>query len=61
LLHSDKVGIIDFKKPWNYLENVSAEARAAGEGEAKNKTNTLWSGLLEKVRTFYQQNPDAET
>jgi len=31
-------------------------AKARGEGE----TNRLWWNLLEKVRTFYQENPDAD-
>ena len=33
---------VDFKKPWNYLYFLPAEARAEGEGEAKNEINRLW-------------------
>jgi len=33
---------VDFKKPWNYLHFLPAEARAEGEGEAKNEINRLW-------------------
>jgi len=60
LLHSDEVGIIDFKKPWNYLYFLSAERRSREAEMPPQAANTLWSGLLEKVRTFYQENPDAD-
>ncbi|MCI2424876.1 hypothetical protein LM599_02490 [Candidatus Acetothermia bacterium] len=30
---------IDFKKPFNFLANLPAEARAEGEGEA---ANSIW-------------------
>ena len=33
---------IDFKKPFNLLANLPAEARAAGEGEAEHSSNSLW-------------------
>jgi len=50
---------IEFKKPWNYFINLPAETRAAGEGEAKHSSNSVWWSLLEKVRTHYQKNPDS--
>ena len=33
---------ISFKKPWNYLYSMTAEARASGEGEAECSSNSLW-------------------
>jgi len=33
---------ISFKNPWNYLMNLTAEARATGEGKAKHSSNSLW-------------------
>jgi len=33
---------VDFKKPWDYLYFLPAEARAEGEGEAKNGVNRFW-------------------
>ncbi len=33
---------IDFKKPWNYIYNLSAEARGEATSEAKTLTNRLW-------------------
>ena len=48
---------VSFKKPWNYLAEMPAEARREAPSEAANR---LWWNVLEKVRTFYQQNPDAD-
>ena len=33
---------IDFKKPWQFLAKLPAEARAAGEGEAEQSSNSIW-------------------
>ena len=49
---------IILKIPFYYF--LPAEARAEGEGEAKNEANRLWWCLLDKVRTYYEQNPDAD-
>jgi len=46
---------VSFKKPWNYLAEMPAEARREAPSEA---TNRLWWCLLEKVRTHFEQNPD---
>jgi len=51
---------IDFKKPFDLLAKLPAEARAAGEGEAGNSANSLWWCLLDDVRTFFEQNPDTD-
>jgi len=45
---------------WKLLENSSAEARAEGEGEAGNTNFTNWLSVLNKIRTFFRENPDAE-
>ena len=51
---------VDFKKPWNYLYFLPAEARAPsearGEGGAESLTNSLWWTILEKVRTYFETN-----
>lgn len=44
---------IDFKKPFDLLANLPAEARAAGEGEAENSSNSLWWSIVEIVRTVF--------
>ena len=46
---------IDFKKPFDLLAKLPAEARAGGEGEA---ANSIWWCLLDDVRTFFEQNPE---
>ncbi len=38
---------ISFKKPWNYLAKLPAEARSA---EANNRTNTFWWTLPDSNR-----------
>ena len=37
-----------------------AEARTPSEARGEEKTNRLMWNLLEKVRTYYQENPDAD-
>jgi len=44
--------VIDFKKPWNFLHNLSA---SHCKGEADSSTRQLWWSLLNKVRTFYEK------
>jgi len=39
---------------------LPAEARAPSETRGEGERNRLWWNLLEKVRTFYQQNPDVD-
>jgi len=58
---------IDFKKPWDLLYFSTAEPAKSRAGEATNvakppkqETNLLWWNILDKVRTYYQQNPDAD-
>jgi len=46
---------IDFKKPFDLLANLTAEARGEAPSEA---ANSIWWCLLEKVRTHFRQNPD---
>jgi len=49
---------IDFKKPFDLLAKLPAEARAADEGEAEHSSNSLWWCLLDEIRTFFEQNPE---
>ena len=48
---------IDFKKPFNLLAKMPAEARGEAPSEA---ANSIWWCLLDDVRTFFEQNPDAD-
>jgi len=44
---------IDFKKPFNFLANLPAEARGEAPSEA---TNSIWWCLLDEIRTHFEQN-----
>ena len=48
---------IDFKKPFDFLAKLPAEARGEAPSEA---TNSIWWCLLDEIRTFFEQNPDAD-
>ena len=48
---------IDFKKPFNLLAKLPAEARGEAPSEA---TNSIWWCLLDEIRTFFDENPDCE-
>jgi hypothetical protein len=58
---------IDFKKPWDLLNFSTAEPAKSQAGEAagaakppaQEEYRLMWT-LLEKVRTFYEENPDIE-
>jgi len=46
---------IDFKKPFDLLAKLPAEARGEAPSEA---ANSVWWCLLDDVRTFFEQNPE---
>jgi len=46
---------VDFKKPWDYLYNLSASSL---RGEATAPTNQIWWSLLYKVRTYFEKHND---
>jgi len=48
---------IDFKKPFDLLSKLPAEARGEAPSEA---TNSIWWCLLDEIRTFFDENPDCE-
>jgi len=45
---------------WKLLENSFAEARGEAPSEAGNRNFTNWLSVLNKIRTFFKENPDAE-
>ena len=46
---------IDFKKPFDLLVKLPAEARSEAPSEA---ANSIWWCLLDEIRTFFEQNPE---
>ena len=51
---------VEYKNPWKLLENSFAEARGEAPSEAGNANFTNWLSLLDKIRTFFRENPDAD-
>jgi len=49
---------IDFKKPFDLLAKLPAEARGEAPSEANHAVNKLWWCLLDEIRTHFEQNPD---
>jgi len=48
---------INPENEWKILYNLPAEARAKGEGEAEP---TMWLRVLDKIRTFFRENPHTD-
>jgi hypothetical protein len=46
--------------PWKLLENFSTQAKGEIPSEAGNTNFTNWLSILNKIRTFFKENPDAE-
>ena len=51
--------------PWrrisqSEIRKIAAAKKEAAKARGEGETNRLWWNLLEKVRTFYQENPDAD-
>ena len=50
----------DFKNAWKILENFNAEARSAEASKSGNSEIARMRCLLIKIRTFFEENPDAD-
>jgi len=53
----DKKIILNPRGAWKILANFTAERRSR---EAAKPAPTSWLGLLDKLRTHFQENPDDE-
>ena len=57
---------IDFKKPFDFLAKLPAEARrdlsavarSAKEEAPSEAANSIWWCLLDEIRTHFEQNPE---
>ena len=54
---ASKTLLLDFRKPFSYLAELPLTARSA---DAFFPSDSIWWSILQKVRTFYEQNPDSE-
>ena len=57
---SDRTLCFDFKNAWKILVNFNAEARSAEASKAEISENKIWLRLLDKIRTFFEENPDSD-
>ena len=56
----ERLVFVEYKNPWKLLENSSAEARGEAPSEAGNSFCPNWLSVLNKIRTFFKENPDAD-
>jgi len=56
-LLQDKKIVLNPRKAWKILIQFNLANRATG---AEKPKHLLWQALLNKVRTYFQQNPDDE-
>jgi hypothetical protein len=51
---------LDFKNPWRYLSETPVASRGIAPNFGEKTNSETWLCLLNKIRTFFQQNPDVE-
>ena len=56
-LLQDKKIILNPRGAWKILTEFNLANRATG---AENSKHLVWQDLLNKVRTYFQENPDEE-
>ena len=57
---SDRTLHFEFKNAWKILAFRNAEARSAAATTDENPKNEIWLGLLNEIRTFFEENPDSD-
>ena len=57
---SDRILHFDFKNAWKILAFRNAEERSAEASKAEISENKIWLGLLNEIRTFFEENPDSD-
>ena len=56
---AEKTLSVEFKNPWQFVADFnSTRASARADNEFSNE-QLIWRGLLDKVRTYFAQNPEA--
>jgi len=51
---------LDFKNPWFFLAETRTLSRSDAGIFSENRDFTFWLSYLNKIRTYFQQNPDLE-
>lgn len=57
---SDRTLHFEFKNAWKILAFRNAEARSAEASKAEISENKILLGLLNEIRTFFEENPDSD-
>ncbi len=52
---------LEIKNPWNFTADFNSSAQRADTISDKNAICTLIRCFLNKVRTFFEENPNFET
>ena len=52
--------LLDFKNPWRILAETSVASLCDAPNFGENANSVSLLCLLNKIRTFYQNNPDAD-
>ena len=52
--------LLDFKNPWRILAETPVASLCDAPHFGENGDSIFWLCLLNKIRTFFQQNPDVE-
>ena len=52
--------LLDFKNPWAILSETPVASLCDAPNFGENGDSISWLCLLNKIRTFFQQNPDSE-
>ena len=52
--------LLDFKNPWLILSETPVESLCDAPNFGEKTNSETWLCLLNKIRTFFQQNPDVE-
>jgi len=52
--------LLDFKNPWRILAETPVASLCDAPHFGEKTNSETWLCLLNKIRTFYQNNPDAD-
>ncbi len=54
---AEKSLAVEFKKPWNLLAEFNSDLTSSHARQREFSPNSRWRCLLDKVRTFFDENP----
>ena len=54
---AEKSLTVEFKKPWNLLAEFNSDLTTSNARQREKSVKVKWRCLLNKVRTFFEENP----